>query len=71
MELIVDYPKDLGYKFRGDSLRLSQILTNLLNNAVKFTEKIEVGLNIQKVGKDRICFEMYDTGIGLTKDQKD
>ncbi len=70
LELIVDYGKDVGHNFYGDSLRIAQILTNLMNNAVKFTEKGEVGLYIKKVRKNRFRFEVRDTGIGLTKEQQ-
>lgn len=57
----------------SDSLRLSQVLTNLLGNAIKFTEKGNVELNISLVrcptqaeANYRIRFEVRDTGIGLS-----
>jgi len=57
----------------GDPLRLGQILTNLTNNAVKFTEKGEIVVKIQLVEdmKDqvRLEFSVKDTGIGLTEEQ--
>ena len=49
-----------------DRIRLKQVLTNLLNNAIKFTEKGEVSL---KVYKD-LTFEISDTGIGIPKDKQ-
>lgn len=70
LELIISYAPDIGHNFNGDSLRIRQILTNLLGNAVKFTEKGEVGLYISKVSKNRYRFEVRDTGIGLTKEQR-
>jgi len=55
----------------GDPLRLAQILTNLTTNAIKFTDKGEVGIYVERVSRDRFRFEVRDTGIGLTKTQKD
>ena len=57
----------------GDSLRLGQVLINLTNNSVKFTEtgEIVVSTKLVKLELDRITlqFSVSDTGIGLTKDQ--
>ncbi len=58
----------------GDSLRLNQILVNLGNNAVKFTEQGEIVLitKVLKSTKDKVTlqFSMRDTGIGMTKEQQ-
>ncbi|MDF1875474.1 response regulator [Sulfurimonas sp. SAG-AH-194-I05] len=70
LELLVSYSPDLTKDFNGDSLRISQILTNLLSNAIKFTAFGEVGLYISKTRNNKIRFEVKDTGIGLTKEQK-
>ena len=57
-----------------DPLRLNQILVNLGNNAVKFTEKGEIVLRtkIQKRSEDKVTlqFSMRDTGIGMTAEQQ-
>jgi PAS domain S-box-containing protein len=57
----------------GDPLRLGQVLTNFVNNAVKFTEKGEIGLEIELVErageKVQLKFAVRDTGIGMTKEQ--
>jgi len=57
----------------GDPLRLGQILTNFVNNAVKFTERGEIRLNIDPVertgDKLQLKFSVRDTGIGMTKEQ--
>ena len=54
----------------GDPLRLGQILTNFVNNAVKFTERGEIRLNIElleRTGeKVQLKFSVRDTGIGMT-----
>ncbi len=58
---------------QGDLLRLTQVLTNLLGNAIKFTEKGRVLLRIEETGRgtDSITLRMSvsDTGIGLTKEE--
>ena len=57
----------------GDPLRLGQILTNLVNNAVKFTERGEIRLDIElleRTGeKVQLKFSVRDTGIGMTTEQ--
>ena len=57
----------------GDSLRIRQILTNLLSNAFKFTERGAVTLDCQSedagTGKARLLFTVSDTGIGMSEDQ--
>ena len=69
LELIVSYDHSMGKNFYGDGLRLSQILTNLLGNAIKFTESGEVGLYVSKVKDGRYRFEVRDSGIGMSKEQ--
>ena len=57
-------------KLHGDSLRISQILINLLNNAIKFTDKGFVKLHI--LYQDMLCrFEVTDSGIGMTQEQQE
>lgn len=58
----------------GDPLRLSQILINLVGNAVKFTERGEVRISVETVelgaAHFELRFEVRDTGIGLTPEQQ-
>jgi CheY-like chemotaxis protein len=54
-----------------DPQRLQQVLTNLLGNAVKFTEQGEVTLHLRRAGDDRIAFEVRDTGIGIAVEQQE
>jgi signal transduction histidine kinase/DNA-binding response OmpR family regulator len=55
---------------RGDSARVRQVLTNLIGNAIKFTQRGEVSIQIQPTGREidgiaRIEFKIRDTGIGI------
>ncbi len=58
----------------SDKLRIKQILINLLNNALKFTEEGEVSCVIRKIKqvnqKIQLKFEIIDTGIGISKEQQ-
>jgi signal transduction histidine kinase/DNA-binding response OmpR family regulator len=69
LDVKVSYDSTLGREFYGDSLRVNQVLTNILGNAVKFTHKGEIGLVVKRVDDSRVRFEISDTGIGLTKEQ--
>lgn len=64
---------ELPYKLKGDGNRLQQILINLIGNAVKFTEKGEVGLILKVIEKSetdiKINFLVQDSGIGIPKDK--
>lgn len=70
LEFIVSYDHGMNTSLHGDPLRLAQILTNLANNAVKFTEQGEVGIYITKLPNSMYRFEVRDTGIGLDEEQK-
>ena len=74
IELACSLAKDLPAAIIGDSVRLKQILLNLLNNAIKFTDEGEVILSAtrqQKSGAPVIRFEVRDTGIGIPADRMD
>jgi len=73
IELIFDVDRSVPNKLIGDPLRLLQVLVNLLNNAVKFTESGSVilrarGQQISRLNL-KIHFEVIDTGIGMDKEQ--
>ncbi len=53
--------------FYGDPLRLSQVLINLVNNAIKFTDKGKVELSIRAVDNEHLKFSVIDTGIGISE----
>lgn len=66
---------DIPDQLVGDSLRITQVLNNLVSNAVKFTEQghigIEVVKNAQLDGEVELFFVVADTGIGLSPEDKD
>src|SRR3984893_3691148 len=74
LELTCLVPASLPTALVGDSGRLRQILTNLVGNAVKFTEKGEVGVRVQALevdaGSAYIAFEVTDSGIGIPFDKQ-
>ena len=74
LELTFDVHPEVPRALRGDPLRISQIVINYANNAVKFTEKGEVVVRVRvadESGDDlRVRFEVKDTGIGLTPEQQ-
>ena len=69
LELILNLDPTIPENLRGDSLRLRQIVLNLLGNAVKFTKKGEITVNVIPVADQDDCmvvrFEIQDTGIGI------
>ncbi|WP_321493786.1 response regulator [uncultured Desulfobacter sp.] len=74
LELIFNMERNLPVLLRGDPLRLGQILLNLANNAVKFTETGEIeicifGVDVQP-HEAMLKFEVRDTGIGLNQAQQ-
>ena len=62
-------PSAAGWCF-GDEVRLRQVLSNLLSNALKFTDHGAVGARVQRNG-DSLIFTVSDTGIGVSRDQAD
>jgi GAF domain-containing protein len=69
--LIVEAQDNLG-ALTADSMRLKQILLNLLSNACKFTKEGEVALRVRKVadGRDWVELAVADSGIGMTSEQQ-
>ncbi|MBP0957613.1 MAG: PocR ligand-binding domain-containing protein [Oscillospiraceae bacterium] len=71
LEFTVDFDPKLPHKLYGDNIRIQQILLNLLNNAVKFTEHGEVHMSISfsEIDSDNVMLKavIKDTGIGIKK----
>ncbi|MDH3354843.1 MAG: response regulator [Chromatiales bacterium] len=74
LELLYDLSYELPENLMGDPLRISQVLINLITNAVKFTEQGEVTFAINELErrKDEIVlkFSVKDSGIGMTTEQQ-
>ena len=74
VELYCDIPPEVPSQLRGDPGRLRQILLNLLGNAIKFTEKGEVGVRVgfatDEGEKVALRIAVQDTGIGIPADRQ-
>jgi CheY-like chemotaxis protein len=72
LELVFDIDNSVPAMIKGDPLRLGQVIINLMNNAVKFTQRGTIVLKVKMLsvdGKKFLEFIVSDTGIGLTKEQ--
>ncbi len=74
LRLYLDIPASLPGRYVGDPLRLAQVLTNLVDNSIKFTETGHVCIGVCLVrqwgDKARLCFSVTDTGVGLSDEQQ-
>ena len=68
LPLVLDYPDREPEFFKGDALRLQQILLNLVGNAIKFTEKGQVTLRVSH-REGLLHLVVSDTGIGIQADR--
>jgi signal transduction histidine kinase/CheY-like chemotaxis protein/CHASE3 domain sensor protein len=66
----VDLEPGIPERIETDAQRLSQILKNLLSNALKFTEKGEVVLRVFSAGPGTVSFAVRDTGVGISQHQQ-
>lgn len=75
IELLFSRTQDVPFYLLGDPTRLGQVLVNLVNNAVKFTDQGEIVLYVRTVkkSKDKVTleFKVEDSGIGMTDEQID
>lgn len=73
IEFLFDIDDKVPERINGDPLRVSQVLINLLANAVKFTERGEITLRVELLGQSlseiKLQFTVQDTGIGMTEAQ--
>ena len=74
LEFLMDTAQEVPMALVGDPLRLGQVLINLCNNAVKFTDQgeIRVSTRVEEKGDQEttLRFSVRDTGVGLTEEQK-
>jgi signal transduction histidine kinase/ActR/RegA family two-component response regulator len=74
LDLVCDIDGDTPESLVGDPGRLRQVILNLANNAIKFTEKgkvvVEVRCENRTTSEARLCFAIIDTGIGVPKDKQ-
>jgi len=74
LELMFNLPSNLPTALVGDPLRLGQVLVNLGNNAVKFTERGEIVISADVLAQDnervKLQFSIRDTGIGMSREQQ-
>ncbi len=75
LAMLLDIDPHLPEVVMGDPLRISQVLNNLVGNAVKFTETGEIHIKVETAAEDSrsitLRFAVRDTGIGLSKAQSD
>ena len=75
VEMLVSPAPEGARHLRGDALRLGQVLVNLVSNAIKFTERGEVSLAVERLSADdpgtaRLRFVVSDTGIGIPMEKQ-
>lgn len=74
LELVCHIPPDVPTLLRGDANRLRQVLTNLVGNAVKFTEKGEIVMRVKRISETpthaTLTFSVQDTGIGIPPERQ-
>ena len=71
VELHVNIAEDIPYELLGDKAHIKQIINNLLTNAIKYTEKGHINLNVKCINKDDICkliITVQDSGRGIKKE---
>ena len=72
LRLLLNIEQGVRLPVRGDPVRLRQVVSNLISNAVKFTERGSVTLNVKRLresaAQHQLRFEVRDTGIGIGQD---
>lgn len=71
LKLVYKIDNDVTEYITTDQTRLKQILINLINNGIKFTDSGEIKLSVHKSSNNKILFSVHDTGIGIPEDKYD
>ncbi|MGB1307857.1 MAG: ATP-binding protein [Oceanihabitans sp.] len=75
VNLHYDYDSSLPENFHGDQLKISQILINLIGNAIKFTKDGDIWIRISNKSEInniyKVCIEIEDNGIGISKEKQE
>ena len=73
LKMISQIDQQIPHTIKGDPVRLNQILTNLISNAIKFTEKGSVTIEVHAIHNEKqdllLQFKVTDTGIGIFEDK--
>ncbi len=74
LELVVDLPPEVPQRVVGDPVRLRQVITNLMGNAIKFTEQgsVQLAVQLDRHEGEAVClrFSVKDTGIGVPPEKQ-
>lgn len=71
VELVLDISPNVPALVTGDSMRVRQIMLNLISNAVKFTKEGYIHVELDYNKKDGICFSVKDSGIGISTEKQE
>ena len=70
LEITCRIDERLPVAVRGDPFRLRQVLTNLIGNSIKFTDRGEVLIDVQQPDARTLRFSVHDTGIGIAEEAR-
>jgi len=68
LALFIDEDSDRAVEVYADDTRLRQVMINLVNNSIKFTEKGKISLSVKSIDSARVLISVKDTGIGIPPD---
>jgi signal transduction histidine kinase len=75
LHLTLIYPAGVPHLFVGDAVRIRQVMTNLMGNAIKFTDRGQITVTVEaadlQTTRGTLCIKVEDTGIGIPPDKLD